>query len=240
MSAPWAQSFAMNSDACSPSVFPELSAVHKTRFRGLATGLCLRLGGLLIWIECGAPFHHDWTWCDYVFTPPSGRGRLHRGWLQLCGSNVREYESKFLLGTQTIFSAAIWTPVLSAQGCPKTCQTLFLPRLMWFDGCTKPGMCFRAFWAPPRNRVSSGIEAVKKRTGDWIELGRGYCNTNANDDHFCKKYFVEKLGHKWTCDRRSWTLKGISNMSKQYTSQKCQKICARKYTVTDACVWKYL
>lgn len=93
------------------------------------------------------------------------------------------------------------------------------------DGCTKPGMCLRAFW-----------HLHKKRTGDWRELGRGYCDTNANDDHFCKKYFVEKLRHKWTCDRRSWTLKGNSNMSKQYQSQKCQKICARKYTATDVCV----
>ena len=52
MSAPWAQSFTMNSDACSPSVFLELSALNKTRFRGLATGLCLRLGGLQRFLKC--------------------------------------------------------------------------------------------------------------------------------------------------------------------------------------------
>lgn len=124
--------------------------------------------------------------------------------------------------TNTIFRSHM----KASHKCPrmsKTCQTLFLPRLMWLMGVPNLG-CLRAFW-----------HLHKKRTGDWRELGRGYCDTNAND-HFCKKYFVEKLRHKWTCDRRSWTLKGNSNMSKQYQSQKCQKICARKYTVTDVCV----
>ena len=70
------------------------------------------------------------------------------------------------------------------------------------DGCTKRGNCFRAFWHLHKTEYQVVLK-LSKRTGDWRELGRGYCNTNANDDHFCKTYFVEKLGHKWTCDRRS-------------------------------------
>ena len=84
---------------------------------------------------------------------------------------------------------------------------------------------------------SSDSEIVKKRNGDWRKQDNGYYNTKPNDENYFKKYYLEKLKHEWICDRCGKTLKGKSNMSRHYKSEKCQKICPKS---KNQHAWNYL
>ena len=74
---------------------------------------------------------------------------------------------------------------------------------------------------------SRDCEIVKKRNGDWRKQDNGYYNTKPNDENYFKKYYLEKLKHEWICDRCGKTLKGKSNMTRHYKSEKCQEVCAK-------------